>query len=122
MKSFSPGKSAPEGRGRALPGFISGDPGGKEARLRIHAVPRASRTEAAGMQGDALRVRVQAPPADGRANDALCEWLAGVLHASRRAVAVVAGASSREKTVLVKGVSAEAAAAAFGPACGRSAE
>ena len=97
-----------------LPPFFSPAPGG--TRLRLHAVPRASSTGPAGMQGSALKVRVQAPPEDGRANEALREWAAGALGAAKRDVSLVSGASSREKTLFVRGVAPEDAAAALSPA------
>ena len=43
-------------------------------KIAIHATPGAKRTEAAGLHGDALRVRVGAPPVDGKANEALIAW------------------------------------------------
>lgn len=67
-------------------------------------VPGASRSEIAGALGDRLKVRVAVPPERGRANEALVavlrEWLGA------RGVEVVAGLTSREKTVRVIGVSA----------------
>lgn len=99
---------------RPLPPFVSPAAGG--TRLRVHAVPRASSTGPAGMQGQALKVRVQAPPEDGRANEALREWAAEALGAAKRDVSLVSGASSREKVFFVRGVAPEDAAAALAPA------
>ena len=79
-------------------------------RLRVHAVPRAARSGVCGLQGDALKVRVKAPPVDGKANAALCEFVAGALGLPKRAVRVVAGETGREKTLFAAG-----AAAAFAP-------
>lgn len=72
-------------------------------RIRLHVQPRASRTEAAGLHGDALKVRLAAPPVDGAANDALVRWIADELDVPRSAVALTAGLSSRAKTVEVTG-------------------
>lgn len=72
-------------------------------RIRVHVQPRASRTEAAGLHGDALKVRLAAPPVDGAANDALVRWIADELGVPRSAVTLTAGASSRAKTVEVAG-------------------
>ena len=64
--------------------------------------PRAARSEIAGLHGDALRVRVSAPPVDGAANAALVELLADALGVPRRCVRVVAGAGSRSKLVEIE--------------------
>lgn len=80
-------------------------------RLTLHIQPRASRTEFAGLHGDALKVRLAAPPVDGAANDALLRFLAERLGVPRSALALVGGATSRRKVVEVTGLSAESAAA-----------
>jgi uncharacterized protein (TIGR00251 family) len=72
-------------------------------------VPRAKRTEVAGRHGDAIRIRLAAPPVDGAANEALLRFLAERLGVPRRAVALAAGAAARRKTVTVTGVTREAA-------------
>ena len=76
--------------------------------------PRASRTEVAGRQGDALKIRVTAPPVDGAANDALVRFLAERLQVSRSAVHLEAGAAGRSKVVAVDGIGMEAAARRLG--------
>ena len=73
-------------------------------RFTVRVQPRASRSEVVGAHGGALKVRLQAPPVDGAANAALVDLLAESLGVPRRAVRVVAGASSRSKTVDVDGV------------------
>ena len=97
-----------------LPAFVRAAPGG--ATLRVHAVPRAARSEVCGLQGDALRVRVKAPPVDGKANAALCEFVAAALGLPKRAVRVASGESAREKILFAAGADPAAAAAAFAPA------
>lgn len=72
-------------------------------RFAVHVQPRASRSEMAGQFGAALKVRLQAPPVDGAANEGLAELLAGLLNVPKRAVRIVAGLSSRNKTVEVDG-------------------
>lgn len=79
------------------------------ATLTIHVVPRARRTEVAGRHGDALRVRIAAPPVDGAANAELVRFVAERLGVPRRAVAVVSGAGGRRKTLSVAGVTRAAA-------------
>ena len=83
-------------------------------RLRVHVQPRAASSELCGLHGDALKVRLNAPPVDGAANAALVELLASVLGVPRRAVRVVAGSASRAKTVEIDGVSVDAVRRAAG--------
>lgn len=73
-------------------------------RFSVHVQPRASRSEVTGVHNGALRVRVQAPPVDGAANEELVALLAGSLGVPRRSVRVVAGESARLKVVDVEGV------------------
>ena len=77
--------------------------------ITVKAVPRASRTEVAGAEGEWLRVRVKAPPVDGKANDALVKFFAETLGAPKGSVAIVSGDTGRLKRVRVSGVSADAA-------------
>lgn len=76
-----------------------------EARFRVRLSPRARRTELAGWDGGVLKARVTAPPVDGRANEALRRLLAEALDVPPRDVAIVGGLTSREKTVIIRGVS-----------------
>ncbi len=79
------------------------------ATLVVHVVPRASATEVAGRHGDAIRIRIAAPPADGAANDELCRFLAERLSVPRRAVAITHGAGGRRKILTIEGVATDAA-------------
>lgn len=72
--------------------------------LDVHAVPGARRSEVVGSHGDALRIRVAAPPVDGKANDELIRFLAEALGVSRANVVIEAGARGRRKRVRVDGV------------------
>jgi uncharacterized protein (TIGR00251 family) len=76
-------------------------------RFSVRVQPRASRSEIVGLHGDALKVRLAAPPVDGAANVALVELLAEALGVPRRCVRVVSGATSRGKVVEVAGVNVE---------------
>ena len=78
-----------------------------EVRLRVRLTPRAGRDEVVGWEGDLLRVRVTAPPVEGRANAALERLLAAALGVPARAVRIVSGARGRQKTVVVDGMSRE---------------
>lgn len=77
--------------------------------LRLRVVPGASRTEIAGRHGEAWKVRVTAPAEGGRANEAALALLAETLALSRRDVSLTSGASSRDKVVLLTGVTRERA-------------
>jgi uncharacterized protein (TIGR00251 family) len=81
-----------------------GPPVSSSCTLAIKAIPNAPRNEVIGWLGDALKVKVHAPPVEGRANAALCEFLAGALQLPRRAVTVVRGDTSRQKTVRIDGL------------------
>jgi uncharacterized protein (TIGR00251 family) len=74
------------------------------ARLVIHVQPRARRTEVAGRHGDAIKVRLKAPPADGAANRELLRFLADALGVPRGAVRIRSGQSGRRKVVEVDGL------------------
>ncbi|MBL9208122.1 MAG: DUF167 domain-containing protein [Opitutaceae bacterium] len=80
-------------------------------RLAIKAIPNAGRDEIVGWLGDALKVKVRAPALDGRANDALCAFLAEALGLPRRAVTVASGEKSRQKCIEIAGLSLEQARA-----------
>ena len=78
-------------------------------RVLVHVQPRARRSEVAGLHGDAVKVRLAAPPVDGAANDELVRFVAERLGVPRAAVRVAAGAASRRKVVEVEGVDGTAA-------------
>jgi len=72
--------------------------------ISVKAVPRAARDEIVGWLGDALKVRVAAPPQDGRANAALESLLAAALGLRRGAVRVAAGHGAARKRVEIDGL------------------
>ena len=74
--------------------------------IAVHVVPRSRRTEVAGEHGDAIRIRIAAPPTDGAANEALVQFLSERLGVPRRDVAITSGATARRKVVVVAGKSA----------------
>ena len=84
-------------------------------RFAVRVQPRASRSELVGVHGDAMKVRLSAPPVDGAANEALVELIAELLGVGRRAVRIVSGESSRSKVVEVEGVTAAAVLRLAGP-------
>lgn len=74
-------------------------------RLRLHIQPRASRTAVVGEHGGRLKLALQAPPVDGKANAALREYLAKQLGIPKAAVELLSGETGRQKDVLVAGKS-----------------
>ncbi len=73
----------------------------------VRVVPRASKNEIAGIHGDALKIRLTAPPVEGRANEALIAFLSQRLGVRRSQVEIVAGATSRRKMIRVVGMLAQ---------------
>lgn len=86
---------------------IEAVPGG--VRIHFHVQPGASSTEVAGLHGNRIRLRIQSPPLDGRANLAVIAWVAERLNVPRRAVTLLRGEKSQQKTVEVSGVTVAAA-------------
>ncbi len=82
---------------------------GPDVLLNVHVQPRAGRAGIVGRHGDALRVRVKAPPVGGRANDEVTALLAHALEVARPAVSLVAGATSRLKRFRVEGLDVDLA-------------
>ena len=74
--------------------------------------PRSSRARFGPVHGDRIKLAVTAPPVDGEANAAVVELVARALGVGRAAVAVVAGQTSRRKTVAVRGIDAARVTAA----------
>ena len=79
----------------------------QSALLNIRVIPRSPRTRVDGRRGDAILIRLNAPPVDGAANEALIAFLSDTLGVSRRDISLVAGEKSRDKRVRVDGVSQE---------------
>lgn len=82
-------------------------------RINVYLQPRASKPGIVGMRGDAVHIRVTAPPVDNAANEALVELIAKRLGIAKRQVRVVAGATSRRKIVEIDGVTADEATGAL---------
>jgi uncharacterized protein (TIGR00251 family) len=79
--------------------WIKPVPGGAE--MNIHIQPGATRSEIAGLHGDALKIRIRARPIDGAANAALIDFIATWLGVPRKAVRILRGEKSRQKSVSV---------------------
>lgn len=80
---------------------------GQNVILSLHIQPGAKKTEVAGLHGDALKIRLAAPPVDGKANDALIAFIAAKVGAGRTAVELVSGQTSRIKRVRISDMAAE---------------
>ncbi len=81
------------------------------AVLTVHVQPTASRTECVGILGDALKIRVAAPPLEGAANEELIRFIAGVCAIPRASVLIRSGMGRRRKRLYLKGIRAEVAMA-----------
>lgn len=68
-------------------------------RLTLHVQPGAKKTELAGEHGGALKLRLAAPPVEGKANTVLLAWLAERFDVPKRDVVLVSGDKSRHKIV-----------------------
>ena len=77
--------------------------------LALHIQPGAKKTEVVGPHGDALKIRLAAPPVDGKANAALIDFLADCLGLPKAAVSLKSGQTSRRKVVEVKPAPADLA-------------
>lgn len=77
-------------------------------RLNVRVVPRSSRTKIDGVREGRLLIRVTAPPVDDAANDAVVETLARALDVPQRSVRIVTGATGRNKTVEIAGLTGAA--------------
>lgn len=70
--------------------------------LTLHIQPGAKRTEFAGLHGDALKIRLAAPPLEGRANACLIEFMADFCGLAKRDVSLLSGESSRHKVLRIE--------------------
>jgi len=99
--AISSGDGRPPGRPGTALGIIAGSDG---LLLGVRLTPSAPRTAVRGVYGDRLKVSVNAPPEDNRANRQLVEALAGWLDLRRNDVSIEAGHGSRDKVVAFRGI------------------
>lgn len=92
--------------GLPLPAYLR--PHGDGCVLSIRLQPRARRTAIAGPVGDLLKIAVSGPPVEGKANAEMCRFLADLAGVPKSAVTILRGETSREKSVCIRGVAAEA--------------
>ncbi|MBI2941752.1 MAG: DUF167 domain-containing protein [Chloroflexi bacterium] len=81
--------------------------GGKRCTFRVRVQPGARRNEVQGFVDGVLRLRLTAPPVEGRANEALLKLLANLLGARRGQLSLLSGQTSREKVIAVEGMAEE---------------
>lgn len=72
--------------------------------LHVRVIPRARSAALAGRRGDALLIRLSAPPVDGAANDALVQFLADTFRCRRQQVSILSGHTARDKRVRIEGI------------------
>ena len=78
--------------------------------LTLHIQPGAKKSEFAGLHGDALKIRLAAPPIDGKANEALLRFIADALSLPKSAVSLKSGQTSRRKVLEIQGATQDAIA------------
>lgn len=93
-------------------------PHAEGATLCVRAQPKAKRDAVGGARGGALKVSVTAPPEDGRANAAVLDALRAALKLPRGALELLSGQTSRDKVVLVRGLTPDELAALLAPLAG----
>ncbi|MBV0933285.1 DUF167 family protein [Marinobacterium weihaiense] len=74
---------------------------GEDLILHCHLQPKASRDEISGRHGDSVKIRIAAPPIEGRANAALVKFLAKTFGVAKRDVSIISGELGREKRVRI---------------------
>jgi uncharacterized protein len=82
--------------------------------IRIKLLPRSSRSQVMGMEGDLYRVKVNAPPVDGEANKELVSMIAKRLRVPKGAIEIIAGKTSRMKVLRVSGIDEASASRLMG--------
>ena len=78
---------------------------GDACTLSLKVVPRSSRNLVVGVEQGFLKIKLQAPPVEGAANEAVVEFLAGLLEIPKRSITLVSGQASRHKVVRIAGLS-----------------
>jgi len=72
-----------------------------DLQITVHVQPGAKTTSCAGIHGDALKIRLHAPPVDGKANQELIAWLAKTLGCPQSTIELIRGQTSRRKTLSI---------------------
>ena len=72
--------------------------------LLLHIQPGAKQTEFSGLHGERLKIRIKAPPADGKANAEIIRFLAEQFRAAKSQIEIISGELGRQKTVQINGL------------------
>jgi len=75
---------------------------GKDLLLSCHLQPKATKDEIVGLHGDSLKIRITAPPVDGRANAHLIKFLAKTFGVTKREITILSGELGRQKRIKVE--------------------
>jgi uncharacterized protein (TIGR00251 family) len=75
--------------------------------IQVHIIPNAKTDKVAGEYGDAIKIKLRAPAVEGKANTALCRFLAEKLRIPQRAIVLERGERSRDKVIRIDGPSEE---------------
>jgi hypothetical protein len=95
--------------------FLRGQADSTSVSLAVHVQPKASRTRIAGLHGEALKLCITSPPVDGKANAAVIQFFAKLFKIPRAAVTLASGEASRDKRLILAGVSMARAEAVLQP-------
>ncbi len=87
--------------------FLSESPDG--VKITLHVQPKASKSAIGGVHGDALKLRIQAPPVEGKANKATIAFLSSLFDIPKRDIVLKSGPSSRRKIFLISGITLDQA-------------
>ena len=88
---------------------------GASVSLSVHVQPKASRTRIAGLHGDAVKLCITSPPVDGKANAAVIAFFAKLFKIPKAAVTIASGEASRDKRLVLAGISAAQAETVLHP-------
>jgi len=75
-----------------------------KTRIKVHIVPNSKKNSVSGRHGDAIKIKIAAPPIDGKANKALVAFLARKLSLTKGNIVIKSGSSSRIKTIVITGI------------------
>ncbi|MGA3127778.1 MAG: DUF167 domain-containing protein [Candidatus Korobacteraceae bacterium] len=84
------------------------------AQFALRVQPRSSRNAIAGVLGDAIKLAITAPPVDGKANQAVVEYLAKLFSVPKSSITILSGETGRNKLIAIRGLSAEQVRKALG--------
>ncbi|MBZ0257729.1 DUF167 domain-containing protein [bacterium] len=94
------------------PAYLHEQPGGVVLNVRVS--PRASKSCVQGVLGGEVKVALQSPPVDGKANQELIQLLSKLLNISKNSIEIIRGETSRNKSVLLRGLNAAQCKSALG--------